>query len=98
MIIIKLIISFIFKSEWILFIFILEKKDAFSIIREFLKMIRIKYDQIVRFIKINNERILRFKYREFIKLRKIVTKRFVLYTSSQNDKIEWFKKILMIKA
>ncbi len=73
------------------------KNDAFSVIREFLRMIRIKYDQIVRFIKMNDERILRFEYREFMKLRKIVTKRFVSYTSSQNDKIERFEKILMIR-
>jgi hypothetical protein len=67
-------------------------------IREFLKTIRIKYDQIVRFIKMNDERILEFEYREFMKLREIVTKRFVSYTSSQNDKIERFEKILMIRA
>jgi hypothetical protein len=67
-------------------------------IREFVKTIWIKYDQIVRFIKINDERILRFKYREFMKLRKIVTKWFVSYTSFQNDKIERSEKVLMIKA
>jgi hypothetical protein len=74
------------------------KNDAFSMIWEFLKTIRIRYDQIVRFIKMNDERILRFEYREFMKLRKIVTKRFVSYTSSQNDKIERSEKILMIKT
>ncbi len=74
------------------------KNDAFSMIREFLKTTRIKYDQIVRFIKMNDERILRFEYREFMKLRKIVTKWFVSYTSSQNDKIERSEKILMIKT
>jgi excinuclease UvrABC ATPase subunit len=35
------------------------KNDAFSMIREFLKTTRIKYDQIVRFIKMNDERTLR---------------------------------------
>ncbi len=74
------------------------KNDAFSMIREFLKTIRNKYDQIVRFIKMNDERILRFEYRKFMKLREIVIKRFVSYTSSQNDKIERFEKILMIKV
>ncbi len=74
------------------------KNDAFSVIREFLKTIRIKYNQIVRFITMSDERILRFEYREFMKLRRIVTKRFVSYTSFQNDKIERFEKILMIKA
>ncbi len=74
------------------------KNDALSMIREFSKTIRIKYDQIVRFIRMNDEHILRFKYRDFIKMRKIVTKRFVLYTSSQNDKIERSEKILMIRT
>jgi hypothetical protein len=74
------------------------KNDALSMIRDFLKMIQIKYDQIVRFIRMNDERTLRFEYRDFMKLRRIVTKRFVLYTSFQNDKIERSEKILMIKA
>jgi hypothetical protein len=74
------------------------KNDAFSMIREFLKTIQIRYDQIVRFIRMNDERISKFEYRDFMKLRKIVTKWFVSYTSSQNDKIERSEKILMIKA
>jgi hypothetical protein len=73
------------------------KNDALSVIREFLRTIRIRYDQIVRFIKMNDERILRFEYREFMKLRRIVTKRFASYTSSQNDKIERSESILMIR-
>jgi hypothetical protein len=67
-------------------------------IREFLKTTRIRYDQIVRFIRMNDERILKFEYRDFMKLRKIVTKRFVSYTSSQNDKIERSERILMIRT
>jgi hypothetical protein len=74
------------------------KNDVLLIIREFLKTIRIRYDQIVRFIRMNDEHILRFEYREFMKLRKIVTKWFVSYTSSQNDKIERSEKILMIRT
>jgi hypothetical protein len=67
-------------------------------IREFLKTIQIRYDQIVRFIRMNDERILRFEYRDFMKLRKIVRKRFASYTSSQNDKIERSERILMIRT
>ncbi len=74
------------------------KNDVLSMIREFLKTIRIRYNQIVRFIQMNDERILRFEYRNFMKMRKIVTKRFVSYTSFQNDKIERFEKILMIRT
>jgi hypothetical protein len=68
------------------------KNDAFSMIREFLKTIRIRYDQIVRFIRMNDERILKFEYREFMKLRKIVTKWFALYTSSQMIKSNDLRK------
>jgi hypothetical protein len=68
------------------------KNDALSIIREFRKTIQIRYDQIVRFIRINDERTLEFEYRNFMKLRRIITKQFVLYTSFQNDKIERFEK------
>jgi hypothetical protein len=67
-------------------------------IRKFLKTTRIRYDQIVRFIRMNDERTLRFEHRNFMKMRKIATKRFVSYTSSQNDKIERSEKILMIRA
>jgi hypothetical protein len=74
------------------------KNDALSMIREFLKTTRIRYDQIVRFIRMNDERTLKFEYRDFMKMRKITTKRFVSYTSSQNDKIERSEKILMIRA
>jgi hypothetical protein len=74
------------------------KNDAFSMIRAFLKTIQIRYDQIVRFIRINDERTFEFEYRNFMKLRKIVTKRFVSYTSLQNDKIERSEKVLMIKT
>ncbi len=74
------------------------KNDALSMIREFLKTIQIRYDQIVLFVRMNDERILRFEYRNFMKMRRIVTKRFASYTSSQNDKIERFEKILMIRT
>jgi flagellar motility protein MotE (MotC chaperone) len=74
------------------------KNDALSMIREFLKTIRIRYEQIVRFIRMNDERTLKFKYRKFMKLREIITKRFVSYTSSQNDKIERSERVLMIRA
>jgi hypothetical protein len=67
-------------------------------IREFLKTIRIRYDQIVRFIRMNDERILEFEYREFMKLRRIATKRSAPYTPSQNDKTERSEKVLMIRA
>jgi hypothetical protein len=49
------------------------KNDALSMIREFLKTIQIKYDQIVRFIQMNDERTFEFEYRDFMKLRRIVT-------------------------
>jgi hypothetical protein len=73
------------------------KNDVLSIIREFLKTIQIRYEQIVRFIRMNDEQTLKIQYENFMKMREISTKRFVSYTSAQNDKIERFEKILMIK-
>jgi hypothetical protein len=74
------------------------KNDVLSMIQEFLKTTRIKCNQIVRFIRKNDERILEFEYRDFMKMRKIVTKQFAFYTSFQNDKIERFKKVLIIRT
>ncbi len=74
------------------------KNDDFSIIWEFLKTIQIKYEQIVRFIQMNDEQTLRIQYENFMKIREISTKRFVSYTSAQNDKVERFEEVLMIKT
>ncbi len=63
------------------------KNDALSMIREFLKTIRIRYDQIVRFIRMNDERILRFEYREFMNCEK----------SSRNDPSR-IRHLRMIKS
>jgi transcription initiation factor TFIIIB Brf1 subunit/transcription initiation factor TFIIB len=74
-----------------------QKNDVLSMIREFFKTTQIKYEQIVRFIRMNDEQILKVQYENFMKMREISTKRFVSYTSAQNDKIERFEKVLMIK-
>ncbi len=67
-------------------------------IREFLKTIRTRYDQIVRFIRMDDERTLGFEYREFMKLRGIATKRSAPYTPSQNGKTERSGGVLVIRA
>jgi hypothetical protein len=89
-------VNFYIKMNFVYIYF--RKNDVLSIIREFLKTIWIRYNQIVQFIRMNDERILKFKYRDFMKLRRIVTKWFVSYTSFQNDKIERSEKVLMIRA
>jgi hypothetical protein len=58
------------------------KNDALSIIKKFVKMTIIKFDQIVRFIWIDDEQTLSIKYENFMKLKKIFTKRIVSYTST----------------
>ncbi len=66
-------------------------------IREFFKTTQFRYEQIVRFIRMNDDQTLKIQYENFIKMREISTKRFVSYTSAQNDKIERSEEILMIK-
>jgi hypothetical protein len=75
-----------------------QKNDALSVIKKFVKLTLIRYEQIVRFIRINNEQILSIKYENFMKMRKISTKRIVSYTSTQNEKIERSEKVLTMKS
>ncbi len=76
----------------------LRKNDALSIIKKFVKLTLIRYEQIVRFIRINDEQILNIEYDNFMKMRKISTKRIVSYTLTQNEKIERFERILIMKS
>ncbi len=61
------------------------KNDALDVIKEFFKMIRIRYDQIVRFLRIDDERTLRLEYAEIVKKLGISTERSASYTSTQNE-------------
>jgi hypothetical protein len=67
-------------------------------IKKFVKLTFIRYEQIVRFIRINNEQILSIEYENFMKMRKISTKQIVLYTSIQNEKIERSERVLTMKS
>jgi hypothetical protein len=73
------------------------KNDASDIIKEFFKMIRIRYDQIVRFLRIDDERTLRLKYAELVKKLDISIERSVSYISTQNQRIERFEEILVLR-
>ncbi len=75
-----------------------QKNDALSMIKKFVKLTLTRYEQIVRFIRINDEQILSIKYENFMKMREINTKRIVSYTSTQNEKIERFEKVLTMKS
>jgi hypothetical protein len=46
------------------------KNDVLSMIREFLKTTQIKYKQIVRFIRMNDEQTLKIQYENFMKIRR----------------------------
>ncbi len=61
-------------------------------------MIIIKFDQIVRFIEIDDEQTLNIKYEDFMKLKKTFTKQIAFYTSIQVEKIERFEEILITKS
>jgi hypothetical protein len=92
------VISFTFSFTWILYELILKKNDVLSVIKKFVKLTFTQYEQIVRFIRINDEQTLSIEYDNFMKMRKINTKRIVSYTSTQNEKIERFKKVLIMKS
>jgi hypothetical protein len=73
------------------------KNDALSVIKKFVKLTLTRYEQIVRFIRINDEQILNIEYENFMKMREISTKRIVSYTSTQNEKIERSEKVFTMK-
>jgi hypothetical protein len=56
-----------------------------SVIKEFVKLTFIRYKQIVRFIRIDDEQIWNIEYDNFMKMQRINTKRIVSYTSVQNS-------------
>lgn len=74
------------------------KNDALSVIKEFLKMARTRYDQTVRFIRIDDERTLGLKYAERVKLMGITTERSAPYTPAQNGSTERSGGVLIIRA
>jgi hypothetical protein len=76
----------------------LKKNDALSMIKKFVKLTLTRYEQIVRFIRINDEQILSIEYENFMKMRKIRTKRIVSYTLIQNEKIEQSERVLTMKS
>ncbi len=74
------------------------KNDALSVIKKFVKMTIIRFDHIVRFIRIDDEQTLSIKYENFMKLKNIFMKRIVSYTSIQNEKIERSEWVLIARS
>ena len=60
-------------------------------------MIKTRYNQIVRFFRMNDESILNEKFNLIIQTYEITAKRTAFYTFDQNEKIERSEKILIIK-
>ena len=75
-----------------------KKNDCLKIIKSFLHMIKTRYNQIVRFFRMNDESILNEKFNLIIETYEITAKRTAFYTSDQNEKIERSEKILIIKT
>ncbi len=74
------------------------KNDALSIIREFVKLTLIRYEQTVRFIRIDDEQTLSLAYDDFMKMRGISTERSTPYIPAQNEKTERSERVLIIRA
>ena len=75
-----------------------KKNDCLKIIKSFLHMIKTRYNQIVRFFRMNDESILNEKFNLIIQTYEITAKRTAFYTFDQNEKIERSEKILIIKT
>jgi hypothetical protein len=76
----------------------LRKNDALSVIKEFVKLALIRYEQTVRFIRIDDEQILGIEYGNFMKMRGISTERTAPYTPAQNGKTERSGGVLTMKS
>ncbi len=74
------------------------KNDALSIIREFVKLTLIRYEQTVRFIRIDDEQTLNLAYDDFMKMREISIERSTSYISTQNGKTERSERVLIIRT
>ena len=75
-----------------------KKNNCLKIIKSFFHMIKIRYNQIVQFFRMNDESILNEKFNLIIQTYEITAKRTAFYTFDQNEKIERFEKILIIKT
>ena len=69
-----------------------------KVIKSFLHMIKTRYNQIVRFFRMNDESTLNEKFNLIMQTYEITVKRTAFYTFDQNEKIERFKKILIMKT
>ncbi len=74
------------------------KNDVLTVIQEFLRIIKNRYNQIVRFFRINDERTFETRFSKLFISLEIITKRSASYTFTQNEQIERSKKIIILKA
>ena len=88
-------ICFFFKMEFVYTHF--RKNNVLNVIKIFLNMIKIHYNQIVQFIHIDDESILKTKFNELFQNENIIQKRTALYTPDQNDQIKRFEKIVILR-
>ena len=75
-----------------------KKNDALGVIKAFLQMVRTRYDQIVRFFRMNDEQTLDGEFDAFIKMYGILQKRTAFYTADQNGKTKRSEEVLTIRA
>ena len=74
------------------------KNDFLYYIGVFLQMIKTRYDQTVRFFRMDDEPTLEEKFDALITSYGIIQKRTALYTSDQNEKTERSEKILTLRT
>lgn len=74
-----------------------KKNNVLETIKIFLKIIRTRYDQTVRFFGMNDKQTLNEKFDALITSYEIIQKRTTSYTLDQNGNTKQFKKLLTIK-
>ena len=71
-----------------------KKNDCLLIIEAFLQQVKTRYNQTVRFFRMNDEPTLERKFGALMNKYKIIQKRIAFYTSDQNEKTERSERVL----
>jgi hypothetical protein len=72
-----------------------KKSDAFNVIKEFLEMIKTRYNLFIRFIQSDEERTLGGKYVEITRSKGITIERFASDTPEQNGAAERSREVII---
>jgi hypothetical protein len=75
-----------------------KKSQATEIIKEFINMVKTRYDKKIQFFRTNGERSLRNKFNSLVAMKGIITERSAPATPAQNEAAERSGGVIVIKA